>query len=193
MKKIGLILFASLLVLGYANPTFADAETDRQQSYIAKIQAQNISYSASGLFDAISQDKPELVEMFMQAGMSPNTTFLKLPALYYAISMGSTKSMQVLINHGAEVNSVNSKFTPLMFAITRKQISAAELLLVNGADVNKGVGDLTPINYAIKKKEYSLATKLVNAGAKVDDDTVISAIKSKDQNLKSAVFRRYQN
>ena len=75
MKKIGLILFASLLVLGYANPTFADAETDRQQSYIAKIQAQNISYSASGLFDAISQDKPELVEMFMQAGMSPNTTF----------------------------------------------------------------------------------------------------------------------
>lgn len=192
MKKILLMLAIITVIQNCGNiPAFADAETDAHQVYISKIQSKNIKYAESGLFEAISNDDSLTVELFMKAGMSPNATYMKVPALYFAISSGAGNSVQTLIEYGADVNRIQMGFTPLMFAINRKQAEVAKILVNAGAEVNTNISGMTPVNYALKKKQLSTAKFLIDAGAKVNDETVIRAIKSDDKNLKNAVFNVY--
>lgn len=182
MKKILTVLF---MLIAVQTAVYADAETDMHQVYIAKIQAQDIKYNTYNFFSAISNGNVQLVDLFLKAGMSPDSTFMKTPAIYMAIA-------RLLLDNKVDPNKELAGLTPLIMAIREKDTQIVETLIAYGADVNKEVGYTKPLAYAIKKKQPKIVELLINAGARPDNEVLIKALKSDDNYIKDAVLKRYK-
>jgi len=189
MKKILAVLFMLITV---QTVCFADAQTDMQQSYIAKIQAQGIKYNTYNYFSAISNGNVQLTEMFLKAGMDPNATFLKTPAIYMAIASNQNDIVKLLLKNGVDANKELAGFTPLIVAIRNKDSKIVETLISYGADVNKEAGYTKPLACAIQKKQPKIVEQLIAAGAKPDNEILIKALKSDDSYIKETVLKRYK-
>ena len=103
MKKIFVLL---CMMLAIQTAGYADFETDKHQAYIAKNQAQGITYNTYNFFNAISNGNVQLVDLFLKAGMSPESTFMKAPAIYMAISSNQNEIVKMLLDNKVDPNTV---------------------------------------------------------------------------------------
>lgn len=189
MKKIIAVLF---IIAAFQTAVYADAETDLHQAYIAKIQAQDIKYNTYNFFKAISNGNVQLVDLFLKSGMSPDSTFMKTPAIYMAIASNQNDIVKLLLDNKVDPNKEIAGLSPLIMAIREKDTKIVETLIAYGADVNKTVGYTKPLTYAVQKKEPKIVELLINAGAKPDDEVLIKALKSDDSYIKDTVLKRYK-
>lgn len=189
MKKLIAVLF---MLLAMQSVSYADSETDMHQMYIAQIQAQNISFNTYSFFNAISNGNVQLVDLFLKAGMSPDSTFLKTPAIYMAIASNQNEIVKLLLDNKVDPNKEIAGISPLIMAIRSKDSKIVETLIAYGADVNKEVGYTKPLAYAIQKKQPKIVELLINAGAKPDNEILIKALKSDDNYIKDTVLKRYK-
>ena len=189
MKKIIAVLF---MIAAFQTAVYADAETDLHQVYIAKIQAQDIKYNTYNFFKAISNGNVQLVDLFLKSGMSPDSTFMKTPAIYMAIASNQNDIVKLLLDNKVDPNKEIAGLSPLIMAIREKDTKIVETLIAYGADVNKTVGYTKPLTYAVQKKEPKIVELLINAGAKPDDEVLIKALKSDDSYIKDTVLKRYK-
>lgn len=189
MKKLFAVLF---ILLAMQTVAFADAETDMHQVYITKIQAQGIKYNTFNFMSAIAEGNTQLSELFIKSGMSPDTTFMKTPAIYIAIAANQNASVNLLLKNGVDPNKELAGTTPLIMAIKSKDAKIVETLINYGADVNKEAGYTKPLVYAIKKNQPKIVEQLINAGAKPDNDALSKALKCNDNYIKDAVLKRYK-
>lgn len=189
MKKLLTILFMFIAV---QTAVYADAETDMHQVYIAKIQAQDIKYNTFNFFNAINSGNTQLVDLFLKAGMSPDSTFMKTPAIYMAIASNQNEVVKLLLENKVDPNKELAGITPLIMAIREKDAKIVETLIAYGADVNQEAGYTKPLAYAIKKKQPKIVELLINAGARPDNEVLIKALKSDDNYIKDAVLKRYK-
>ncbi len=194
MKKILATLF---IISALCSNALAAEPLNYQEQCIKQILEQNVSYSERGFFSAIQEGNTELVKLFLKAGMSANTTFLKVPAIYMAIYSHQNEIVEILLQNGANVNGDITAvgITPLLAAIKKKDSAIVNTLIRYGADVNMTAanGNLYPLNYAIKKKNAEIVTSLINAGAKTNEDALLNALKSKNDNIKNLVLTKYKN
>ena len=189
MKKLLTILF---MLIAVQTAVYADAETDMHQVYIAKIQAQDIKYNTFNFFNAINSGNTQLVDLFLKAGMSPDSTFMKTPAIYMAIASNQNEVVKLLLDNKVDPNKELAGITPLIMAIREKDAKIVETLIAYGADVNQEAGYTKPLAYAIKKKQPKIVELLINAGARPDNEVLIKALKSDDNYIKDAVLKRYK-
>lgn len=189
MKKFLTVLFMFIAV---QTAVYADAETDMHQVYIAKIQAQDIKYNTFNFFNAINSGNTQLVDLFLKAGMSPDSTFMKTPAIYMAIASNQNEVVKLLLENKVDPNKELAGITPLIMAIREKDAKIVETLIAYGADVNQEAGYTKPLAYAIKKKQPKIVELLINAGARPDNEVLIKALKSDDNYIKDAVLKRYK-
>lgn len=189
MKKFLTVLF---MLIAVQTAVYADAETDMHQVYIAKIQAQDIKYNTFNFFNAINSGNTQLVDLFLKAGMSPDSTFMKTPAIYMAIASNQNEVVKLLLENKVDPNKELAGITPLIMAIREKDAKIVETLIAYGADVNQEAGYTKPLAYAIKKKQPKIVELLINAGARPDNEVLIKALKSDDNYIKDAVLRRYK-
>ena len=190
MKKILVSIF---VLFAMQTVCFADAETDLHQLYIGKIQAQGIKYSTLNYFGAIANGNFQLTEMFLKAGMSPDATFMKAPALYMAIAHNQDDIVKLLLDNNVDPNKEMAGFTPLILAIRNKDAKIVETLIEYGADVNKDVAYTNPLTYAIKKNQPKIVELLINAGAEPSEEALIKALKSKDNYIKETVLNKFKS
>jgi ankyrin repeat protein len=193
MKKSVLILGTLLsMVICPFGVSFADSETNMQQHYISKIQAQGVKFTPYGFIQVVIDNNAVLTQDFILAGMDPKTTtWGKLPPAYAAIYSGSDKALNVLLSNGIDANAEIAGETPLIIAIGKKRAKVVDVLISHGADVNKVSDGKKPLNFALRKKQKQIARSLLKAGAKADDDALVRAIKMKDSALKEAVLLHY--
>lgn len=189
MKKLLAIL---CLLIAVQTAVYADAETDLHQAYIAKIQAQDINYNTYNFFRAINEGNVQLTNLFLKAGMDPNSTFMKTPAIYMAIASNQNEIVKLLLDNNVDPNKEIAGLSPLILAIREKDSKIVETLISYGADVNKEVGYTKPLSYAIKKKQPKIVELLISAGAKPDNEVLIRALKSDDNYIKDTVLKRYK-
>lgn len=189
MKKFLTVLF---MLIAVQTAVYADAETDMHQVYIAKIQAQDIKYNTFNFFNAINSGNTQLVDLFLKAGMSPDSTFMKTPAIYMAIASNQNEVVKLLLENKVDPNKELAGITPLIMAIREKDAKIVETLIAYGADVNQEAGYTKPLAYAIKKKQLKIVELLINAGARPDNEVLIKALKSDDNYIKDAVLKRYK-
>ncbi len=190
MKKLLAILF---MLIAIQTVAFADAETDMHQAYIAKIQAQGIKYNTFNFMGALAEGNTQLADLFIKSGMSPDTTFMKTPAIYVAITGNQNESVKLLLKNGVDPNKELAGVTPLILAIRYKDAKIVETLISYGADVNKEAAYTKPLAYAIQKKQPKIVEQLINAGAKPDNEILIKALKSNDNYIKDTVLKRYKS
>ena len=189
MKKILSLLF---ILIAIQTAVYADAETDMHQAYIAKIQAQDIKYNTYNFFSAISNGNVQLEDLFLKSGMSPDSTFMKTPAIYVAIASNQNEVVKMLLDNKVDPNKELAGITPLLMAIRQKDAKIVETLIAYGADVNQSAGYTKPLAYAIQKKQPKIVELLINAGAKPDNEVLIKALKSDDNYIKDTVLKRYK-
>ncbi len=189
MKKI---IVLALMLLAVQTTALSDAETDMHQAYIAKIQAQDINYNTYNFFKAISDGNVQLVDLFLKSGMSPESTFMKTPAIYMAIASNQNEVVKLLLDNKVDPNKATAGLTPLIMAIREKDSKIVETLISYGADVNQVAGNTKPLVYAIKKKEPKVVELLINAGAKPDNEVLLNALKSDDNYIKDTVLKHYK-
>ena len=196
MKKVLSIVLLSFLFVGMTK-CFAEEEpitftlTPKEQ-VIKQILEEGYDYSARGLFEAIKDGNSQYVSKFLMTGTSPNTTYMKVPALFWAINRKQPKIVEQLIKAGADPNLTSTGFTPLCAAIKSKNDETVSTLIRLGANVNQLSEGITPINYAIKQKNENAVKKLINAGAIVDEKALLSALKTKNENTKNMVLLKYK-
>lgn len=190
MKK----LLAALFILTALSSTAIAAQPlNPQEQCIKQILEQNVNYNTRGFFNAIQDGNVKLVDLFIKSGMSPNSTYLKVPAIYMAIYSHQNEVVDLLLKNGVKPNGeFTTGETPLIVAIKKKDSAIVNTLIKYGADVNMPAGNLYPLNYAIKKSNKPIVTSLINAGAKTNEDAVLRALKCKDDNIKSLVLKEYK-
>ena len=188
MKKflVLTILILSSILNASAEEAIEGYITKTQEYYRGQIDIVQ-KYSTTNFMRAITAGDTNLVEMYLKAGMNPNSTQAKLPAIIVAIGSKQPAALSLLIKHGADIETGAMGVSPLMFAINRKNPECAKILIENKANVNNGYKDISPLYMAIAKKQFETAKLLLSAGAIADDATIIKAIKAKNEEIKTLV------
>lgn len=192
MKKLFMVL---LLITAFQGITFAQDESvqlSEKEQCIKQILENDYKFNSFGFFSAITDGNSKYVDLFLKAGMDPNTTYLKVPALYTAIASRQPKIVELLLNAGVDPNQKFGGLTPMMYAIRYRDQAIVSLLISHGANVNMSANSVYPISYAIQKKDTYIVKTLVEAGAEITDDNMIDAIKSKNSEIKSLVLKNYK-
>ena len=190
MKKFIIALLLSVLAITVVKAD--EMQFTQKDLYVRQILSNDYSYSPAGFFSAIKDGNTHYVDLFLKSGMDPNTTYLKVPAIYYAIRTKQPETVKLLLEAGVDPNNKVMKQTPLAAAIITKNANTVNHLIKHGANVNTESLGITPLNYALMKKEPDIVKSLINAGAKVDEESLKTALKLKDNNLKNLVLTKYK-
>ena len=165
-QKIAALLTISFLILSCST-----AEKQARQ----KLDKMGIGYSESEFLDSIAKGKMDIVTLFLEAGMSPNTKQGEITALMEAARRGKTHSgiAAALIKAGAEITARDSHgVTPLMFAAISGSPETIRMLLKSGADVKaKDADGRTVLIESLTTENGSppeIVEELIQAGAEVN-------------------------
>ena len=126
----------------------------------------NIQYNAQSFVKAVEDQKMDVVELFVEAGMSPNVTTDNGSPLVTAGVTGNLEIVKFLVEKGADINSKRKEqeaLTPLFGAILgngKEKQDTIKFLLDKGADVNaryisKGF-EATPLMMAVAQKDTEI-------------------------------------
>ena len=192
MKKV-LAVLAFIFMLTGLCVTAEDMQFSQKEMYIREIFSHDYDYSPSGFFHAIKDGSLADVDLFLKSGMDANTTYMKLPAIYFAIKSKQPQIVDKLLNNGADANFKFMNQTPLMTAISTKNSDTVDTLIKHGANVNEDVLGIKPLSYAITKRDSDIIESLLDSGAMVTEDSLRRALKLKDENMKSLVLKKYKN
>ena len=168
MRKIVLVLACiPPLLASVTLETFAQAPTISPVRMKARKELGQLSveYSKESFIKRASEGDTIAVQLFIAAGMDPNTHYGSDSALTAAARNGYTETVQVLLGGGAEVNAKAVDHTPLMLA---SRTHVMKVLLDHGADVNvKGWSGETPLMSAARRGQPDSVKLLVDKGADV--------------------------
>ena len=151
------VLALSLLLSGCSRSP-EDAKKD--------LSDQKIQYNEQSFVKAVAEQKIDVVELFIEAGMSPNVTTADGSPLVTAGATGNLEIVKLLVEKGADINSKSKgqeALTPLFAAILgngNEKQDTIKFLLDKGADVNarfisKGF-EATPLMMAAAQKDTEI-------------------------------------
>ena len=193
MKKLlSIIVVFTIILFGSIRCYAEEIQLTPKEEVIKQILQDGYSYTAHGLFTAISDGNINEVNKFLMTGTSPNMTYCKCPAIFWAINKKQPKIVEQLIKAGVDPNSEYSGTTLLAYAIKHKNLEIVNVLIRLGANVNKESNGITPLNYALKSKNTAIVNKIISAGANVDEKSLARALKVKDSEAKNVVLAAYK-
>ena len=122
---------------------------------------------------AVKEKKADIVKLFIDAGMSPDTTFTagkyQLPVIFYAINGGDDMTFQVLLHSRADLNASAEGVSVLDKAAQKGTPEMISLIIKSGADINvRGYNKMTPLMTAIEYENNGAAWLFIQSGADVN-------------------------
>ena len=190
MKKLLAVLLSTIILTGVC--VAEEIELTPKEEVIKQIISDGYEYNEKGLFKAIKDGNTVYVDKFLITGTSPESTYMKYPAILWAINCKQPKIAERLIQAGVDPNTDFGGITPLSLAIKVKHEETVTTLIRLGANINQKVCNTTPLNYALNKKNYDAANALIYAGAKVDEKSLAKALKIKNSETKNLVLTKYK-
>jgi len=122
------------------------------------------------LFDAISFDNTEIVNILLEAGVNLDVkNEYNLSPLFWCIYQNSVKSAEILINAGIDLEVTNDgNLTPLNLAVEKSNPIIVELLIDAGANVETSdYSGNSPLHRAARYNERACAELLISGGADI--------------------------
>lgn len=117
-------------------PLRASASSAAQEAALEQLNQRNIFFGEVEFIEAVERGDADIVRVFLQAGMSPNT---KLEGRRYPIHIAAIRGYDrmtgYLFDAGVGVDSIDARgYTPLMLAAAMGHEKVAALCLDRGAD-----------------------------------------------------------
>ena len=191
MKKLLAIALMSTFIFGALSVSAADDLTPKEQ-IIKKIIQKNYNYDATGILKALKNDDKDVISLFIASGYDPNTTILKLPAIYWAIKLKKADIVDKLLAAGVNPNQeVNGK-SLMAHAISNKDVETVKVLIKHGARIDDMSAGKSLLALALSKKSNEISTLLIKAGADVDETSLEKALKLNDSGLKDLILTNYK-
>jgi ankyrin repeat protein len=163
------ILAISLMISGCGRSP-EDARKD--------LSKMNIQYSEQSFVKVAENNDMTAVKLFLEAGMSPNTSTEDGTPLIVAAGKGNLEMVKLLVEKGANVNTKGKdEITPIMAAIlgegketVKKEV--IKFLLDKGVDLNvrfivDGVG-VTPLMMAVEQKDIEIVKLILSQKVNVN-------------------------
>lgn len=138
-----------------------------------RLNQMRVEFDERSFFSHVVQNKPEVVDLFIKAGMDPNVAEDGKTVLQEACRRGYTEVGLALIEAGADVNAQDSYgVSCLMFSAITGSNDLILGLIEKGADVNvqDNYGRSTLIEVLTTENDIPLETykALIDAGADVN-------------------------
>ncbi len=178
--KAGLIFgLCFLLTLGACAPQRAEKPTPDQAKGVLKLRGYDFDQASFARAAAASDEVA--VNLFLAAGINPNTSEATTSPLIAAASRGDLEMVKALVQGGALVNQRDEKdFTALLRALQKKDEAVAEVLLAQpGINLNaQGSTGVTALMSYVNLRREEVVEKLLSGGADVnlqdaDGDTAL--------------------
>lgn len=119
---------------------------------------------------AIKDKRSDIVKLFIDAGMSPDTTFKagnhQVPVIFYVIESGDDMSFQVLLHSKADLKASVGGVSVLTKAAQKGTPEMISLIIKSGTDINiKDFQWITPLMTAIDSGNNGAAWLFIQSGA----------------------------
>ena len=191
MKKLLAITLISALTFGAVAANAADDLTPKEQ-IIKQIIQKNYNYDATGILKAVKNGDKDVISLFIASGYDPNTTIMKMPAVYWAIKLKKADIVDKLLAAGVDPNQeVNGK-SLMALAISTQDVNTVKVLLKHGAKVNDMSAGKSLLTLALSKKSEEISTLLIKSGAEVDEKSLERALKLQNSTLKDLILTNYK-
>jgi len=154
-----------------------------QQKYKEELKERGYSQSVNEFINHVKKGHLDIVQLYINAGMSPDVNYYTDHPIYYAVKAGNYDMVKLLLENGARANIGFD--SPLYFAVKKKNLPVVKILLQYGADANYSdfVMDRSMLYLAVSKGQYEIAKELIDAGAKIDKQTAALIEKKKVRDL----------
>ncbi|MBO7126956.1 ankyrin repeat domain-containing protein [bacterium] len=170
MKRLFLLfsLFIFVVSCGSRERTAASVYKSRE-----KLEVLGYEFNEESFVKAIKEKRSDIVKLFIDSGMSPNTTFdvgkYHVPVIFYAINSGDEMTFQVLLHSKADLQASVNGLSVLAKAAEKGTPEIISLIVKSGADIDtKGYNDMTPLMTAIESDNNGAAWLFIQAGANVN-------------------------
>ena len=191
MKKLLAIALMSVFAFGALAVNASDDLTPKEK-IIKQIIQKNYNYDATGILKALKNDDKDVISLFIASGYDPNTTILKLPAIYWAIKLKKADIVDKLLTAGVNPNQeVNGK-SLMAIAISNKDLATVKILIKHGANIQDMSAGKSLLALALSKKSDEISTLLIKAGADVDEASLQKALKLNNSTLKDLILTNYK-
>lgn len=116
---------------------------------------------------AIDNQDLERLDVFINLGLSLNSSFGAWTPLSYAVMKEKFSIIEYAFKKGANINFFDTNgYSPLKYAVLKDRIELAACLMQNGADPNLiDKEGLTPLKYAISEDKPNMVACLLKHGA----------------------------
>jgi len=169
MKQIKSLIFFILLIFLFSC-SFLDKEAQEAKD---RLRQMGIEFSEQSFFFSVVQNQPEVVKLFLKAGMNPNAAEEDKTVLLEACRRGYEEIGLILIEAGSDVNAKdNYGVTCLMFSGITGSSELIQKLIDQDADINAkdNYGRTALIEALTTENDLPLKTfqALIDAGADVN-------------------------
>lgn len=135
-----------------------------------KLAALGYEFNSDEFLKAIKEKKADIVKLFIDAGMNPNTTFVlgnhTVPAVFFALETEDELMFQVFLHSKADLNASVDGLDLIAKAASKSSPEIISLIIKSGADINrKGYNGLTPLMVAIENGNNGAAWLFIQSGA----------------------------
>ena len=192
MKKLLSVTLISALVFGALSVNAEEITLTPKEQIIKQIIQKNYNYDATGILKAVKNGDKDVISLFIASGYNPNTTILKLPAIYWAIKLKKADIVDKLLAAGVDPNQeVNGK-SLLAIAVSNQDVDTVKVLIKHGAKVNDMSTGKSLLTLALSKKSEEISSLLIKAGADIDEKSLQKALKLNDSTLKDLILTNYK-
>ncbi len=170
MKRLFLLSFLFIFCLSCGNRERTAASVYKSRE---KLEVLGYEFNEESFVKAIKEKRSDIVKLFIDSGMSPDTTFTagkyQVPVIFYAINSGDEMTFQVLLHSKADLLASVEGVSVLAKAAEKGTPEMISLIIKSGADINtEGYNMITPLMTAIESDNNGAAWLFIQSGANVN-------------------------
>ena len=170
MKRLFLLFFLFIFCLSCGN---RDRTAPSVYKSGEKLELLGYEFNEESFVKSIKDKRSDIVKLFIDSGMSPDTTFTvgkyQVPVIFYAINSGDEMTFQVLLHSKADLSASVNGVSVLAKAAEKGTPEMISLIIKSGADINtEGYNMMTPLMTAIESDNNGAAWLFIQSGANVN-------------------------
>ena len=174
MKRLFILFFLFIFCLSCGNRERTAPSVYKSRE---KLELLGYEFNEESFVKSIKDKRSDIVKLFIDSGMSPDTTFsvgkYRIPVIFYAINSGDEMTFQVLLHSKADLLASVEGVSVLAKAAEKGTPEMISLIIKSGADINtQGYNKMTPLMTAIESENSGAAWLFIQSGADVNASDV---------------------